>query len=321
MKSHVSQIILAPMEGVLDALMRELLTSLNPFDLCITEFIRVVDQLLPERVFYRMNPELHNGGKTKSNTPIRVQLLGQDPNWMAENAVRAITLGSNGIDLNFGCPAKTVNKNKGGAVLLKSPETIYKIVNNVKNSLERSEIVSVKIRLGFDDTSLLNEIVDAIVQANADLLTIHARTKVQGYRPPAYWHHIGEISEKYPIKIIANGEIWNATDAYNCITQAKTTNLMLGRGVLALPNLGSVIKHHAQQLTWEQMRNVLLHYCDLELSGCKNFYFSSRLKQWLRYLKVQYPQAEQLFNQIKTLKDKDEIKVNIKQLCGKLVLK
>jgi len=307
MSSAVSQIILAPMEGVLDALMREILTSINPFDLCITEFIRVVDQLLPERVFHRMSPELLNGGKTKSNTPIRLQLLGQDPNWMAENAVRAIELGSNGIDLNFGCPAKTVNKNKGGAVLLKTPETIYKIVSNVKNSLERNEVVSVKIRLGFDDTSLLNEIVDAIVQANANLLTIHARTKAQGYRAPAYWHHIGEISERFPIEIIANGEIWNADDAHNCIKQAKTNKLMLGRGVLAMPNLGCVVKHNAPQLTWEQMRNVFLHYCELELAGSKSFYFSSRLKQWLRYLKIHYPQAELLFDQIKTLKDKNAI--------------
>lgn len=311
----VSQIILAPMEGVLDALMRELLTSINSFDLCITEFIRVVDQLLPERVFYRMSPELLNGGKTKSNTPIRLQLLGQDPNWMAENAVRAVELGSNGIDLNFGCPAKTVNKNKGGAVLLKSPDTIYKIVNNVKKSLKRSEIVSVKIRLGFEDSALLNEIVDAIVQANADLLTIHARTKIQGYRPPAYWHHIGEMVEKHPIDIIANGEIWNSTDANNCITQSKTNKVMLGRGVLALPNLANVIKHNHQPLPWAKMRNVFLHYCDLELAGSKSFYFSSRLKQWLRYLKLQYPQAQLLFEQIKSLKDKNDIKEKIETLA------
>lgn len=311
----VSQIILAPMEGVLDALMRELLTSINSFDLCITEFIRVVDQLLPERVFYRMSPELLNGGKTKSNTPIRLQLLGQDPNWMAENAVRAVELGSNGIDLNFGCPAKTVNKNKGGAVLLKSPDTIYKIVNNVKKSLKRSEIVSVKIRLGFEDSALLNEIVDAIVQANADLLTIHARTKIQGYRPPAYWHHIGEMVEKHPIDIIANGEIWNSTDANNCITQSKTNKVMLGRGVLALPNLANVIKHNHQPLPWTTMRNVFLHYCDLELAGSKSFYFSSRLKQWLRYLKLQYPQAQLLFEQIKSLKDKNDIKEKIEALA------
>lgn len=295
------------MEGVLDSLMRELLTSINPFDLCITEFIRVVDQLLPERVFHRMSPELLQAGKTLAGTPIRIQLLGQEPNWMAENAARAIELGSNGIDINFGCPAKTVNKNKGGAVLLKSPETIYKIVENVKSSLERSQQVSVKIRLGYEDTNLLNEIVDAVVQANASLLTIHARTKSQGYRPPAHWHFIGDLKQRHNIDIVANGEIWSHDDALNCINSAKTSKLMLGRGVLALPNLGSVIKEHCTAMSWHELTQLFQRYCKLEMAGSKSFYFSSRLKQWLRYLKIQYPEAELLFQQIKTMKNKEDI--------------
>jgi tRNA-dihydrouridine synthase C len=314
MNLNDSQLILAPMEGVLDPLMRNLLTTLNPFELCITEFIRVVDQLLPERVFHRMSPELLQNGKTAAGTPIRIQLLGQDANWMAENAVRAIELGSNGIDINFGCPAKTVNKNRGGAVLLKSPETIYKIVANVKNSLERNQQVSVKIRLGFENTDLLNEIVDAVVQANANLLTIHARTKVQGYKPPAYWHFIGNIKQHHAINIVANGDIWSADDAQNCMLQAKTKHLMLGRGVLALPNLAAVIKNNEPPMPWLQLCQLFHRYCELELQGSKSFYFSSRLKQWLRYLKLYYPQAEQLFQQIKLMKNKDDIMTEINSL-------
>lgn len=128
------QVILGPMEGVLDHLMRELLTEINDYDFCVTEFVRVVDQLLPPHVFHRICPELLNNSKTKSGTPIRLQLLGQEPNWMAENAARAIELGSDGIDLNFGCPAKAVNKSRGGAALLKEPELIYQVV---KASLSR----------------------------------------------------------------------------------------------------------------------------------------------------------------------------------------
>ena len=127
MTTQAKQLILAPMEGVVDALMRDLLTSINQFDLCITEFVRIVDALLPEHVFYRISPELHNKGYTPAQTPIRVQLLGQEPDWLAENALRAVELGSHGVDLNFGCPAKAVNKSRGGAVLLKSPEKIYQI--------------------------------------------------------------------------------------------------------------------------------------------------------------------------------------------------
>ena len=113
-------IILAPMEGVIDALMRDLLTSINDYDLCVTEFVRVVKGLVPNHVYKKVCPELLSDGKTPSGTPVRVQLLRQHPQWLAENAVRAIDLGSPGIDLNFGCPAPTVNKSKGGAMLLKT---------------------------------------------------------------------------------------------------------------------------------------------------------------------------------------------------------
>lgn len=295
------------MEGVVDGLMRSVLTSVNDFDLCIAEFVRVVDTLVPKHIFYKICPELHSNGNTSANTPVRVQLLGQNPTWMAENAIRAIELGSHGIDINFGCPAKAVNKSKGGAILLKTPEQIYKIVSTVKQAVGKDIDVSVKIRLGFEDSNLLDENVSAIVSANADLLTIHARTKTDGYRPPAYWDYIGKINNNFPIPIIANGEIWSNEDAQRCKLVTKTNHLMLGRGILALPNLANVIKFGHKPMSWLDMRTLLLNYCDLELLGDKSYYFSSRLKQWLRYLRLQYPQAETLFQLVKPLKNKQEI--------------
>ena len=295
------------MEGVADALMRELLTSVSTFDLCITEFLRVVDSLMPVQSFYKLIPELKNEGYTASKTPIRVQLLGQEPHWMAENAVRAIELGSHGVDLNFGCPAKAVNKNRGGAALLKTPESIYQIVKSVKEAVGDENDTSVKIRLGFDDASLFNEIVDAVVSAQADMLTIHARTKVDGYKPPAYWEYITEIAESYSIPLVANGEIWSREDALRCQAVTNTPNLMIGRGVLALPNLANVIKFNEEPLSWAQLQHLFVRFCELELNSGKSIYFSNRLKQWLRYLRLQYPQAQQLFDDIKVLKDKDAI--------------
>ena len=90
------RVLLAPMEGVLDSLVRELLTEVNDYDLCITEFLRVVDQLLPVKSFYRLCPELHHHSRTPSGTRVRVQLLGQYPEWLAENAARAVELGGDG---------------------------------------------------------------------------------------------------------------------------------------------------------------------------------------------------------------------------------
>ena len=128
------RVLLAPMEGVLDPLVRDLLTAINHYDLCITEFIRVVDSLLPPKAFYRLCPELHTQSRTQSGTLVRVQLLGQNPQWLAENAFRAVSLGSWGVDLNCGCPSKTVNGNGGGASLLKQPETIYQATKAMRRA-------------------------------------------------------------------------------------------------------------------------------------------------------------------------------------------
>jgi tRNA-dihydrouridine synthase C len=300
-------ITLAPMEGVVDHLMRDMLTQVGGFDLCVTEFVRIVDQLMPKRVFYRMCPELHNQGFTPSGVPVKVQLLGQHADWLAENAFRAVELGSHGVDLNFGCPAKTVNKSKGGAVLLREPETIYQIVKAVRQAVPKTQAVSAKMRLGFDDTSLAIANAQAIADAGADSLVIHARTKVDGYKPPAYWDWIAKIKQQVDIPIVANGEIWNEHDAFNCQQQSECENVMLGRGALAMPNLAQVIKNTEQHMPWEQVRALLVRYSGYELFGDKGKYYPNRVKQWLGYLSRQYPQAEALFMHIRALKSADEI--------------
>ena len=116
---------LAPMEGVLDPLMRKVITEVSHVDYCTTEFIRITDKLLPDHVFFRYAPELNNKSLTDSKTPVLVQLLGGKPDWMAKNALRAKELGAFGIDINFGCPAKTVNRHDGGASLLKDPICVF----------------------------------------------------------------------------------------------------------------------------------------------------------------------------------------------------
>jgi tRNA-dihydrouridine synthase C len=303
----IMHITLAPMEGVLDHLMRDMLTQIGGYDLCVTEFIRIVDAKLPERVFYRFCPELHQGGFTPSGTPVKIQLLGNHPQYLAENAQLAVELGSHGIDINFGCPAKTVNKSRGGAVLLQYPEELYAIINAVREAVPSSIAVTAKMRLGFADTELAIENADAIYQAGATELAIHARTKSDGYRPPAYWPWIAKIKQHVPIPIIANGEIWSAADAQLCQSQSTCDNLMLGRGAIALPNLANCIKHNAQPMPWAEMLALLIRYSAYEIEGVKGCYYPNRIKQWFTYLKRQYPQAQDMFTQIRRLNNADEI--------------
>ncbi len=301
------RIILAPMEGVVDHLMREMLTEIGGFDLCITEFVRVVDQLLPARVFTRLCPELLQGGKTRAGTPVRVQLLGQEPQWLAENAFRAVQLGSPGIDLNFGCPAKTVNKSKGGAVLLRETEQLYKIVQAVRQAVPAQFPVTAKMRLGYEDTSLTLDNAQALAAAGASELTVHARTKTDGYRPPAYWPWIAKIREVVAIPVIANGEIWQPADAALCLEQSGSTDIMLGRGALAQPNLALRIAGGGAALPWPDVLALLMRYSEYEIAGDKGLYYSNRIKQWFSYLKLQYPEAEQLFARLRLLRRSPEI--------------
>ncbi|WP_188699208.1 tRNA-dihydrouridine synthase [Bowmanella pacifica] len=300
-------IALAPMEGVVDHLMRDMLTRVGGFDLCVTEFIRVVDQLLPPRVFYRLCPELHTGGKTLAGVPVRVQLLGQDPGCLADNAARAVELGSPGIDLNFGCPAKTVNKSKGGAVLLKETDSLYNIVHAVRQAVPPTQPVTAKMRLGFEDKSLAIDNALALEAAGASLITIHARTKVEGYNPPAYWDWIARIKQHVKIPLVANGEIWSAEDAVLCQQQSQCQAIMLGRGALSLPNLAAVIKQQSGPMSWEEVRQLLTRYSGYEIYGDKGKYYPNRIKQWLGYLKRQYVEADALFAQIRAMQSSEQI--------------
>ncbi|TGE78130.1 tRNA dihydrouridine(16) synthase DusC [Pseudoalteromonas sp. KS88] len=306
------KLVLAPMEGVVDFKMRQLLTDIGGFDLCVTEFIRVVDARLPDKVFHRYCPELNNNGYTRAGTPVRIQLLGQVADALAENAAKVVELGSHGVDLNFGCPAKTVNRSKGGAVLLKDPEHMYEIIKAVRNAVPQEHQVSAKIRLGFDDDSNSQEIVDAVVSAGANSIAIHARTKRDGYNPPAYWEKIPPLIKGKSIDVVANGEIWQVSDAILCQQRSTCTDLMLGRGALSHPDLAKKIKAHfnGQQydgLKWENILYHIIHSSMHHDPSKDEKYFASRTKQWLGYLKREYKQASTLFDEIRRLKTKEDV--------------
>lgn len=298
------RVILAPMEGVLDPPLREILTAVNHYDLCVTEFVRVVDQLLTKKTLLRLCPELLTGGKTLSSTPVRVQLLGQHPEWLAENAILATEMGSQGIDINFGCPAKRVNQSCGGAALLKEPETIYQILKTVRAALPAEQLLSAKVRLGWSSPEECYEIIDAVIQSGAGELAIHARTKEDGYKSEAIkWEWIDKVRSRIHIPLIANGEIWGYDDAVRCQTLSGCNDLMVGRGALQLPNLGAVIAQKAAPMTWSEVYELLLQYIDIALSLPRSDYISSRVKQWLVFLKQEYEEAAELFRSIRTLHD------------------
>lgn len=300
------------MEGVVDHHMRFILTRMGGIDFCVTEFIRVTDHTLPRRVFVKYCPELLLGRsdcpEDITTCPTRVQLLGSNPVALANNARKAASLGAVGIDLNFGCPAKTVNRNRGGACLLNETELVYEIVSRVREAVPPHVPVTAKIRLGYEDRSSYMRNALAIERAGASELFVHARSKADGYNPPAYWGYIGQINEVLKIPVIANGEIWSLEDFALCQKQSNSQDFMIGRGLLAKPDLARAIKAAAEDSAnvsdgWSDIAKKVHEFFLMTCQFYAKKHMGNRVKQWLFYLKRTYPEAHELFEEIKRARD------------------
>lgn len=310
-------ILLAPMEGLLDFVLRDILTRVGGVDRCVSEFIRVTNTLLPDRVFIRVVPELLNGGRTFAGVPVRAQLLGSDPVCLAENAACLAALGPDGIDLNFGCPAKVVNRHGGGAALLDEPELLHAIVSAVRRAVPAHLPVSAKMRLGVNDDSRAVECALAIEGGGATELVVHARTKADAYRPPAYWERIADIGAAVRIPVVANGEIWTVQDALRCRDLSGCDMLMLGRGMVTDPGLALAIRaatatpastlnsalHGPLRVSWQMLVPLIADFWQLVCARLERRQQAGRLKQWLNFLRRRHPQAELAYMALRTISE------------------
>lgn len=302
------QIALAPMEGLVDDVLRDVLTRVGGIDWCVTEFIRVSHNLLPARVFHGYAPELRGGARTRAGTPMRVQLLGSDPACLADNAALACRLGAPVIDLNFGCPAKTVNRSRGGAVLLKEPELLHRIVREVRRTVPAAVPVTAKMRLGYEHTDLALDCARALTDGGAAQIVVHARTKVDGYRPPAHWAWIARVAEAVKVPVFANGEIWSVEDWRRCRSESAVEDLMLGRGLVARPDLARQIAaarrgETVAPMDWHALVPLVQDFWAQVRAKLPERQAPGRLKQWLCWLRQSYAQAEALFVAVRTESD------------------
>jgi len=275
-------------------------------DLCVTEFVRVSGSLLPRHSFQRIAPELQASSLTPAGVPVRVQLLGSDPRFMAVNAARLAALRPAGIDLNFGCPAKTVNRHQGGAILLREPERIHALVRAVREAAPAGLPVTAKMRLGYEDKSLAVDCAQAMEAGGAEELAVHARTKAEGYRPPAHWEWVGRIQSAVNIPVVANGEIWTVEDYRRCREISGVEDVMLGRGMVANPGLARQIKQ-GEGMAWGELRPLLGDFWDLLALHAQPKSRCGRMKQWLNYLRKTYPEAEAAFQSLRRAATPEEL--------------
>jgi tRNA-dihydrouridine synthase C len=300
------------MEGLVDPPMRDLITRIGGVDQCVTEFIRVSGTRLPARVFHRVVPELKTQSRTAAGTPVVVQLLGSDAASMADNACQAVKLGATAIDLNFGCPAKTVNKHRGGAILLREPERLAEITQTLRQALPAGIPLTAKMRLGYESPDLAVDCAQALASAGAAEITVHARTKTDGYRPPAYWPWIARIREAVRVPVIANGEIWSVEDFHRCRDESGCEDVMIGRGLIARPDLALQIRRNLAgeplaPMHWQQLLPALNRFAAYAAEHLPERQATGRIKQWLTYLRLGFPEAAASFAEVKRLRDTEAL--------------
>ncbi|WP_163558177.1 tRNA-dihydrouridine synthase [Halomonas sp. NO4] len=306
------------MEGVIDAVTRDLLTREPGFDWTVTEFVRVVDACLPARVFHRHCPELDRPRvTTPAGVPVHLQLLGADPAALAANAKQALSLGATSLDLNFGCPAKTVNRHDGGASLLRDPHRVEAAVAAVAAAVGDTIPVTAKVRLGFADRRLALACARAAERGGATQLVVHARTRDEGYRPPAHWEWIGRIRQHLHIPVVANGDIWTLEDYWKARTLSGCRDVMLGRGALADPWLAARIRHWQRTgarlpaTPWASRAAILADFAAEQRSTLPARTVSALVKQWLNHMRQRDTEAARRFATLKRCTTLDSLLVGL----------
>ena len=299
----------------MDHTMRSLLSKIGGMDYLVSEFVRVTQYAIPSSTFKRLVPENKNHAQTKYKHPVHTQLLGSNAELMAESAFNAVKAGATHIDINFGCPAKRVNGHGGGSVLLQDPNSLYNIMKAVRSELAKNILVSAKIRLGYEDEALLFDNVAAIEAAGTNKLTVHGRTKKDGYKPPARWEKIGEIQDRTKMLVVANGDITNKDSLLKCQSISGCSHFMIGRGSLNNPFIFQDLRAELESKQKNEHQNDLIElFTDYTIQLQKEYdeiATLGRLKQWCGHLRFEYESIKNNLDTLRRSKNLMEFSKNI----------
>jgi tRNA-dihydrouridine synthase B len=221
-------VVLAPMEGVTDRAFRTLIRSLGGCGLAVTEFVSSEAMTRDVRDAWRM-AELDPG-----EHPVSIQIYGRDPDRMAQAAKFCESLGADIVDINFGCPSKRVTSGCAGSALMREPELARDIMVAVRQAVTIP--TSVKMRLGWDHTNYTAPLIAATAEElGYSLVTVHGRTKCDGYRVAAKWEPVRRVRDAISIPLLVNGDITDATTARRALEQSGANGVMIGRAVMSDP--------------------------------------------------------------------------------------
>ena len=267
--------LLAPMEGVTEPCFRDLVLARNsPGALggAFSEFVRVSVSPIPRHVIRR------HLGPSRFGQPVGVQLMGADLGHLARTAQNAVEAGAPLVDLNFGCPSKGALAGCAGSSLLRDPLALEKVVRAVVDAV--SVPVTAKIRAGYDDASQVEDLARAAENGGAALLTVHCRTRAEGYCDEVDWRRIARAVRAVSIPVCGNGGITAHADLERMRGETGAQFAMVGRGALADPWLFS-----GRCVDAAAAARFLLDYADAmrERGGLEPRGVAARLKQLLRH--------------------------------------
>lgn len=244
---------LAPMAGVTDIPFRRQVKAFGG-RYCVSEMV-ASEQLARDRI-----DMVRRAAGADVIKPLVIQLAGREAHWMAEGARLAEAAGADIIDINMGCPAKSVTSGLCGSALMRDPDQALRLIEATVNATTLP--VTLKMRLGWDHTYLnAPDIAERAEAAGVQMITVHGRTRNQFYTGVADWAAIAPVVEAVKIPVIANGDIGNAADARKALALSGAAGIMIGRAAQGRPWLPAAIENalkHGGEVA-PPPRAILLH--------------------------------------------------------------
>ncbi|MEH2022342.1 tRNA dihydrouridine synthase DusB [Nostoc sp.] len=230
-----SRVLQSPLSGVTDLVFRRLVRRYAPDSMMYTEMVNATGLHYVKQLPKIMEVD-------PNERPISVQLFDCRPDFLAEAAIKAVAEGADTVDINMGCPVNKITKNGGGSSLLRQPEVAEAIVREVVKAVDVP--VTVKTRIGWNDNEItILDFAKRMEDAGAKMITVHGRTRAQGYNGNARWEWITRVKEVLSIPVIGNGDIFSVEAAVKCLEQTGADGVMCSRGTLGYPFLVGEIDH------------------------------------------------------------------------------
>ena len=308
-----SNVIQSPLAGVTDKIFRKFIRRWAPNSLLFTEMINATSLNLGHGIEKIKQISDEEG-------PVGIQLFDNRPFSIAEAAIESESSGAFIIDINMGCPVKKIAKKGGGSALLKDPKLAIELVRRISKAVEIP--VSVKTRIGWSrKDENIKEFLLRLQDAGANMLTIHGRTREQGFNGKADWEIIRKLKEELEIPVIANGDIYNVENAIDCLNKTKADGIMIGRGVLGSPwiigEIDSAIKgKNFKKPTIEDKLKLIIEHLD-ELIKSKGNHGLLIARKHIAWTCKDFTGANYLRKILVRAKTAEEVKEKIESVINK----